>query len=284
MHTLPWMAAAPPARAQLRGAISTPMPGGDAGVSQTMSLIRQLVDAAIKDPYINRTAIQILQQSNAPQYDQLAAAHTIYDWVLRNIRYVQDPVGKETVRPASVILEVRAGDCDDINGVLLPSLLGTIGIATRGVTVAAARGSNDFSHIYAEANLNGQWVALDAARPNVSFGQAPEMYSRRAEWPLTGEEVGQGYLAGMAPLGEMGDASQWISAIGQDASAIISALNPPIQPPPGAFIPGQSVLTPSGAYSTVPGSNVTVSSNISPTEILICVGLLAFAVTAMRLH
>lgn len=271
---------APPyaAPATLRGAMSFPMPGGDRGVAKTMGLIRQLVDSAIKDPYINRTAIEILQQSNAPQYDQAAAAQTIYNWVLRNIRYVQDPVGKETVRPAAVILEVRAGDCDDINGVLIPSLLGTIGVATRGVTVAAAPGSDDFSHIYAEAFLGGQWVALDAARPNVSFGQAPEFYKRRAEWPLTGSEVGQGgYLAGM---GDMGDSLDWVNAIGTQTATIISSLRASPSNLPSPFITGQSILSPSGTYATAGGASLV--SNISGTEVIIGLGVLAVLAMSLR--
>jgi len=279
---------APPygaAHATLRGAFSYSLPGGDSGVAKTMELIKSLVDSAIKDPYVNRTAIEILQRSNAPQYDQLAAARTIYEWVHRNIRYVQDPVGKETVRPANVILEVRAGDCDDINGVLIPSLLGTIGITTRGVTIAAAPDSNDFSHIYSEALLNGQWVALDAARPNVVFGQAPEFYKRRAEWPLTGSEVGQGgYLAGMAALEEMGQAPagiDWLTAIGSQTSQIISALRASPQNLPGPYVPGVSVLSPSGTYATVSRAGAVVSSNVSGTEVIIGLGVLAFLIFSM---
>lgn len=271
------------AHATLRGSFAYPLPGGDAGVAKTMRLIRQLVDAAIKDPFINRTAIQILQQSNAPQYDQCAAAQTIYEWVHRNIRYVQDPVGKETVRPANVILEVRAGDCDDINGVLIPSLLGTIGITTRGVTIAAAPGSDDFTHIYAEAMLDGRWVALDAARPNVSFGQAPEVYHRRAEWPLTGSEVGQGgYLAGMAGLGDAAtdpNAIDWVQAIGTEASGIIASLR---ASPQNLTSPGMTLL-PSGAYGVAPpgGTGINLSSNISPTEIIVGLVLFGIAMKAM---
>jgi hypothetical protein len=292
MPTFPWMMAPPPhatPHATMRGAFSFPLPGGDPGVSKTMNLIRHLVDSAIKDPFINRTAIEILQRANAPQYDQRAAAQVIYDWVRRNIRYVQDPVGKETVRPANVILEVRAGDCDDINGVLIPSLLGTIGITTRGVTIAAAPDSSDFSHIYAEAMLNGQWVALDAARPNVVFGQAPEFYKRRAEWPLTGSEVGQGgYLAGMAAFGEMGDnpaALDWVSAIGTEASGIIQSLRASPQNLPG-YIPGQSVLMPNGTYAMAPpgGTGVSLSSNISPLEIFVGLGLVLLLMKTVGHH
>lgn len=258
----------------LRGSLSYSLPSGDAGVAKTMQLIRSLVDSAIKDPFVNRTAIEILQQSNAPQYDQSAAAQIIYEWVHRNIRYVQDPVGKETVRPANVILEVRAGDCDDINGVLIPSLLGTIGITTRGVTIAATPGSDDFTHIYAEANLNGQWVALDAARPNVVFGQAPENYWRRAEWPLTGSEVGQGgYLAGMAALGDTAPID-WVTAIGTETSGIIQSL----RASPQNLGPG-AVLLPSGQYGIAPpgGTGVSLTSNVNPTEILVGIGLLVLA-------
>jgi hypothetical protein len=266
----------------LRGAISYGLPGGDRGVAKTMQLIKTLVDQAIKDPYINRTAIEILQQSNAPQYDQAAAARVIYDWVHRNIRYVQDPVGKETVRPANVILEVRAGDCDDINGVLIPSLLGTIGIATRGVTVAAAPDSDDFSHIYAEGLLNGQWTALDAARSNVVFGQAPEFYKRRAEWPLTGVEVGQGgYLAGMAALGDTPAGIDWVQAIGTEASNIIQSLRASPQNLPGVGAGG--VMVPSGAYGVAPpgGTGVAISSNVGPIQIFIGLGLLVLAMKYM---
>jgi len=275
MPTLPWMLA-PPADAppMLRGAVSFSLPQGDAGVARTMELIRQQVDQAIKNPYINRTAIEILHAANAPQYDQTAAAHVIYNWVLRHIRYVQDPVGKETVRPADVILKIRAGDCDDINGVLIPSLLGTIGIATRGVTVAAAPGSDDFSHIYAEGFLDGSWVALDAARPHVSFGQAPEMFKRRAVWPITGTEVGQGgFLNGMHGLGDTAPID-WVTAIGTEASGIIQSL----RASPQNLGPAGSVLLPSGAYGVAPpgGTGVNLSSNISPMEIGI--GLVLFVV------
>jgi len=282
MPTLPWMLAPPlPAPQTLRGAISFSLPCGDRGVAKTMDLIKSLVDHAIKDPYINRTAIEILQHSDAPQYDQMAAAQIIYQWVRSNIRYVQDPVGKETVRPANVILEVRAGDCDDINGVLIPSLLGTIGISTRGVTVAAVPDSDDFSHIYAEALLNGKWVALDAARPNVVFGQAPEYYKRRAHWPLTGTEVGQGgYLAGMAALGQapasLPAGLDWVTVIGQEASNIIqSARAAPQNLGPGAVVP-------SSAYGVAPpgGTGLNVSTNVSPVTIAIGLGLLLLVMSA----
>lgn len=280
---VPWFSPPPmQPRATLRGAIAFSLPHGDAGVAKTISLIRSQVDQAIKDPYINRTAIEILSGYGAPQYDDAAAARTIYNWVRAHIRYVKDPVGKETVRPANVILEVRAGDCDDINGVLLPSLLGTIGIPTRAVTVAAVPGSNEFSHIYAEALINGAWTPVDAARPNVYFGQAPEFYTRRQEWPLTGTEIDQvGQLAGLGQVAT--SATDWVAAIGQDTTNIISAL----RAAPGNIAPvGNSILLPSGAYGVAPpgGTGVSLSSNVSPTEIVVGLGLFLLAMKLMGGH
>lgn len=261
----------------LRGMNSWHLPGGDRGVAQTMDLVKQLVDQAIKDPYINRSAIQILQSYNVPQYDQRAAASAIWNWVRQNIRYVQDPVGKETVRPANVILEVGAGDCDDINGVLIPSLLGTIGIPTRGVTVAASPNSQDFSHIYAEAYIDGQWIPLDAARKDVSFGQAPEMYWRRAEWPITGMEIDQvGTLAGM---GQESAIVSDIQAAGQTAASIINSLRAsPTNINPSA---ASMVMTPSGTYAVAPGGGF-LSTNVSGTEVVL--GIVAFAMLALALR
>lgn len=260
----------------MRGMSSWPLPSGDRGVAKTMDLVRQLVDQAIKDPYINRAAIQILQTYNVTQYDSYAAARAIWGWVRQNIRYVQDPVGKETVRPANVILEVRAGDCDDINGVLIPSLLGTIGIATRGVTVAASPNSNDFSHIYAEALIDGAWIAMDAARPNVTFGQAPEMYWRRAEWPITGVEIDQ--VAGLAGMGDTPPVVADIAAAGQTTAMIINSL----RASPGNINPSAASMpmVPSGTYAAVPGG--ILSTNINGTEILLGLGFLALLAFTMR--
>jgi hypothetical protein len=141
--------------------------------------------------------------------------------------------------------------------------------------------SDDFSHIYAEALLNGQWVALDAARPNVVFGQAPEFYKRRAEWPLTGTEVGQGgYLAGMAALGDTSTPAgiDWLTAIGTEASGIIQSLRAsPQNLGPGAMVP-------SGTYGVAPpgGTGLNLSTNVSPIAIAVGLGLLLLVMSAGR--
>jgi hypothetical protein len=165
------------------GAISFPIAPGDAGIVQTVRVIRKLVDDGVKDPTVNALAIQIAR--TVPRFDRMALAQALYEWVLENIWFVDDPVAKETVRPAAVVLRVGGGDCDDINGVLLPSLLGTVGIPSRLVTVASdPRDPSQFSHIYAEADIDGAWMPIDAARPGAQFGLEPSNWARKRWWSL----------------------------------------------------------------------------------------------------
>lgn len=171
------------------------IPEGDRGIEATVRWIRKLVDCAVRSPEVNRLAISILDSGGAREHDQLSAAKTIYNWVRSNFRFVPDvisydekwnPVGYETLRPIEEIIRVRAGDCDDINGVLLPSLLGSVGIAVRLVTVAADPDQpGSFSHIYPEALIDGQWIAVDAARPGARFGREPEHWDRKRIWGLS---------------------------------------------------------------------------------------------------
>ncbi len=169
------------------GSVDLEIAPGDQGIAQTIDAIRQLVFDGVRDVDVNRTALQIV--SSAPAHNPGAEARAIYNWIRSNIRFTNDIYGAETLRPAREILLVRAGDCDDINGVLLPTLLESVGIQSRLVTIAADQTRPEvFSHIYAEANLDGQWVPMDAAARSARFGLEPAEYWRRQTWDVTPDE------------------------------------------------------------------------------------------------
>jgi hypothetical protein len=98
------------------GVMGTPLAHGDQGVAQTINVIRQLVDDAVKDPAVNVAAIGMVR-GVADQFSRDAKAQAIYAAVANRFTYVEDPVGpfgpKETLRPARALLQVWAGDCDD---------------------------------------------------------------------------------------------------------------------------------------------------------------------------
>lgn len=171
------------------GVMGAPLARGDQGVTQTINLIRPIVDDAVKDPQVNVAAIEMVR-GVADQFSRDQKAAAIYTAVANRWFYVEDPVGpfgpKETIRPVRVLLRNFAGDCDDAS-VLIASLLGTIGIRSRMVSIAADPAApNDFSHIYPEAEIYpGNWVAMDVARPGSAYGSAPQRYFRKRTWSLS---------------------------------------------------------------------------------------------------
>jgi hypothetical protein len=279
-----------PAMGNLPSVMSIPLSEGDVGTEETIAYVRQAVDQSVKDPLVNRTAIAILHAAHIRAYDFAGEVRAIFDWVLRNIRFTRDIRGKETVRTARETLTVRAGDCDCINAVLIPSLLQTIGHTVRLVTISAHPVSPNFSHIYAEVLLNGRWIPVDAARRDAAFGRGPTRYSRKRIWALNSDDfedvqglrVPQCELGYYAAARGMGDWSDFfdpslLNSITSGAANIIKSLNTPGLP--------SFVISPSG--QPLPGQNQQQQNFALPSQMpswLIPAGLLIGAVALLGRH
>lgn len=195
-----------------------PLLSGDAGVEQTVALMRQLVDEALRDPSVIRLAADIVRPF--PAFDDLAEANALYEWVRRNIRFTKDPVNKEKLYPPAELLKIRSGDCDDIS-MLLATLLMAVGYPARLMTIAAPGSPDQFSHVYVEAEIHGQWIPIDPARADSQFGVAPPMFTRARWWSLTDSSYGD--LSGMhsgytnlygAPTSNLGNYPRFRSNLG----------------------------------------------------------------------
>jgi transglutaminase-like putative cysteine protease len=68
---------------------------------------------------------------------------------------------------AREVLRRGSGDCDD-KVTLLCSLLTVAGYNSR--FVAGGYAPDDFAHVWCEAELNGQWVALDPTKEDAAPG------------------------------------------------------------------------------------------------------------------
>lgn len=233
---------------------SAPLAGGDGGTRQTISMLRSLVDDAWKDPFVNRTAIEIIRNAGAPPYDEWSQIRAIYEYA-HSFYFVNDPITKEALRPTRELLQLKAGDCDDINANVLPALLGSIGYETRLVTIAADPQSPDsFSHVYCEVFLNGEWIPLDAARPGAVLGVAPPYFYRRRWWSLVddsyGDYDGAGQMAGYARRGVRGLAgfATDLMAVGNGITSVggqvIQSVVNPAQGPGGALLTTQPTVQP----------------------------------------
>jgi hypothetical protein len=267
------------------GSIDLPIAEGDAGTAQTIEAIRSLILQSVRDAGVNRLALSLVQ--NVPAHDTLGEARAIYDWVKNNIRFTGDIYDAETLRPAREILHVRAGDCDCINGVLLPTLLESIGIEARLVTINADRSRPDlFSHIYAEANVNGQWIPLDAASKHAAFGLEPAVYWRKKVWSLHDDSnslEGLGMYLGQDDSDGGFDASDLatlITAGTVGAANVIKAINAPYAP---TTVLGTAAM-PNKSLTPVAQVGVTTSGTSSVTGTLLLGGgtLLLLVLVLMR--
>lgn len=166
---------------------SEPLLAGDDGTVQTVRKIRELVNTGKNDPRINHFVGKLFRDAGLRSYDRDGERRTVFAWVLRNIRFQQDPTDAECLRPPITTLQWGFGDCDDINAILLPSLLKSAGHTVRLVTISSHPAApRQFSHVYCEVfdEHSGRWIPLDAARRGTSFGSAPSHHFRKRVWSL----------------------------------------------------------------------------------------------------
>lgn len=148
------------------------VPRGDRGTLSTARMIARMIYGGAKDFYVRQKAIQILRNYGVPPKDRLGEVCAIFDWVKRNVRYTRDIFTVELLHSARRMIELQAGDCDDMT-ILLGAMLMSTGHPVRIALVGFRRDRpHSYSHIYPEVNIHGRWVAIDATM-NRPMGWAP---------------------------------------------------------------------------------------------------------------
>lgn len=172
------------------------MQEGDAGVAETIALMRSLVisgdqrpghvgEGARHDPYIRAYAGQIVAPMD-PR-DQVGHAAAIFDWVRDNIRFVRDPNKTELVQNPRWTLIFGFGDCDDMTA-LLATMVESVGIPANFQTVALE--DSTYDHVFANALIGGRAFPMDRARMNPTFGVTNGGIIRSQTWPIDTEAGG----------------------------------------------------------------------------------------------
>jgi len=148
------------------------IPKGYAGTKRTVAHMKALIRAGAKDFYVRQKAIDVLLEKGVRAKDYLGEIKALFEWVQRNVRYTKDPSRVEVLHSARRMLELRAGDCDDM-AILLGALLEAVGHPVRLVlTGRDPSRPRLFTHVYVEAYHKGRWVPLDATMP-FPMGWAP---------------------------------------------------------------------------------------------------------------
>jgi hypothetical protein len=154
------------------------IPSGYAGTLTTVAHVIRLIRSGAKDLAVRQTAIRILRQRGVRPKDYLGEIKALFEWVQEHIRYTRDPFRLEVLHSPRRMLELRAGDCDDM-AIVLGAMLESIGHCVRLVlTGTNAVAPDHFTHIYIEVLCGGRWIPLDATM-QYPMGWAPNASVRK---------------------------------------------------------------------------------------------------------
>src|SRR5260370_16607538 len=213
-----------------RTAESYPLAGGDAGVAQTITAMRRLIEQGKKNPIVHECAATIIRSAGVPAFDWSGEVRAMYNWVLQNIRFTRDVYGKEPLHTAPEILRLGIGDCDDFT-ILLCSLLGTIGHKCRIVTIAKPEDERNFSHVFPQVFIDGAWLTIDAARRGAAIGRNPDRAERVRVWDTSSDDFVD--VQGLNGLGQ--------SPAGRNPNALPGAYPAFVADPPFPSLPHPTI-------------------------------------------
>jgi transglutaminase-like putative cysteine protease len=154
------------------------IPQGYSGTQRTVARMQALIRQGVKDFYVRQKAIDILFEKGVQPKDYLGEVKALFEWVQQNVRYTKDAFRLEILHSARRMLELRAGDCDDMS-ILLGAMLEAIGHPVRLVIVGPDILRPDlFTHVYIEVYHKGRWIPLDATMP-FPMGWAPRVFNKK---------------------------------------------------------------------------------------------------------
>ena len=148
------------------------VPVGARGTFVTARLMARLIREGAKDFYVRQKAIEIFRERAVRPKDRPGEVRALFEWVHQNVRYTRDIFQVELLHSARRMIELRAGDCDDMT-ILLGAMLVSTGHPVR-LVLAGFRPDrpHSYSHVYPEVNVKGRWIAIDASTDK-PIGWAP---------------------------------------------------------------------------------------------------------------
>ncbi len=157
------------------------VPKGVRGTLRTARMIAELIRGGSKDFCVRQAAIRVYRAYGVPPKDKLGEVWALFDWVRKNIRYTRDIFRVELLHSARRMLELRAGDCDDMT-ILLGAMLISTGHPVRLALVGFRPDKpHVYTHIYPEVFVRGRWIALDATVDRPMGSAPPALWKRVCE-------------------------------------------------------------------------------------------------------
>lgn len=157
------------------------IPQGYFGTARTVVEMKRLVDNGKKNPAVIQLATDIVRNAGVAERDHAGEGAANLAWIQANIHFMNDPWGVETIRAPMSTVKRGAGDCDDL-AILYNSLMASIGYNTRFKTIKAeAAARNEFTHVYSQVLIDGQWASVDPSQKQ-PFGWEPPNHYGAQVW------------------------------------------------------------------------------------------------------
>lgn len=229
----------------------------DANTDQTAEWMREAAAADSTAPVIVRATIEAIGDETR----QAEKARLIFAWIKSRLTFQEDnitaalaglpdPEGAEVlIRPVDILAMPRpAGDCDDYT-MLAVAMLTAAGVPARITAIEQDQARPGyFSHVYAEAFIDGRWTPFDA-----SHGEHVGWYAR-----ATGKVKSWATGQGKAQMQNLNGWEDWVSqGINITGKILVPRLGVPQTP--GGFYQGPGVTAgnnPTGSAITFPGASI----------------------------
>lgn len=118
-------------------------------------------------PQLMEWAADFLRAYSVPERDPAALARAVQLYAQQHIRFMRE----DPERFASPLRTIQwgFGDCDD-KSIFIATVLNSFRVPTRLVFIRYVKPQMDgttkrVSHVYPEAHINGQWLALESVHP-----------------------------------------------------------------------------------------------------------------------
>lgn len=133
-----------------------PLSSLEAGVRARLTKIAAVIRAKAGHEPFHALVIGLVRHLDRSNHrGQLTA---ILRFIKSRVAFVQDPVYRDAVYPPEQVLELGAGDCDDM-AVACGILAATIGFPVK--LRAVSLDGDGFNHVYALALSGDAWFAMD---------------------------------------------------------------------------------------------------------------------------
>lgn len=259
----------------------------EANTNQTVQWMLEFARQDSASPIIRQATQQATQGSSGRQ-----AAGRIFQWIRDHVKFQEDwitahlaglarPMDAEVlIRPVDLLSMKRpAGDCDDFT-MLAIAMLNAAGIPAAPKAIEQdAQMPGMYSHIYAQAWIDGEWVPFDASHGRqMGWNAKPTGKSRQWE---------NHTLQNNYPSSQIG-AIDWGSLINKSlditGKIVIPRFGLPDTPGGTVRLPDGTIATnsPIGTNVLFPGGAASSIGDSGNTGLLLLGGLAVVAIIAMK--